>query len=342
MRTALAMGAAKGVLVSDPELGRVRRVDHRQGARRGRPEARRGRSDHRRHRVERRLHRHRARADGRGARVCRRSRSPRASRSRAAPSRSTVRPRPATTRSSARLPAVVSVTAGVVEPRYPSFKGIMAAKSKPVETVTAADLGVAPVGWGGADQQIVDVAQAPARAGRRDRRGRRRGASEDRGVPREPQGHLSEAENGETNHGYRQHLGLRCKEADGAPTSTHARTAHQGRARSVAPSRRSSSVTAPAIAATLGEYGAAKVYSTGRPRRQPSRRVPVRRRCKAVIDGGDAPDLIMFPQSYEGRDVDEPPVGQARPHGPDQQHRHRRRRRCRSRSRRRCSVARRW
>ncbi len=39
-------------------------------------------------------------------------------------------------------PAVVSVTAGVVEPRYPSFKGIMAAKSKPVDTVTAADLGV--------------------------------------------------------------------------------------------------------------------------------------------------------------------------------------------------------
>ena len=24
---------------------------------------------------------------------------------------------------------------------------------------------------------------------------------------------------------------------------------------------------------------------------------------KAVIDGGDSPDLIMFPQSYEGRDV---------------------------------------
>src|SRR3990170_5985481 len=53
------------------------------------------------------------------------------------------------------LPAVVSVTAGVVEPRYPSFKGIMAAKSKPVDTVTAADLGVAPVGWAGARQQIV-------------------------------------------------------------------------------------------------------------------------------------------------------------------------------------------
>ncbi|MEZ5383017.1 MAG: electron transfer flavoprotein subunit beta/FixA family protein [Microthrixaceae bacterium] len=63
------------------------------------------------------------------------------------------------------LPAVVSVTAGVVEPRYPSFKGIMAAKSKPVDTVTIADLGVeaSQVGWAGAGQDIVDVAQAPAR-----------------------------------------------------------------------------------------------------------------------------------------------------------------------------------
>jgi electron transfer flavoprotein beta subunit len=58
------------------------------------------------------------------------------------------------------LPAVVSVTAGVVEPRYPSFKGIMAAKSKPVETVTTADLGVESVSWA---QQIVSVEDAPAR-----------------------------------------------------------------------------------------------------------------------------------------------------------------------------------
>jgi electron transfer flavoprotein beta subunit len=61
------------------------------------------------------------------------------------------------------LPALISVTAGVVEPRYPSFKGIMAAKSKPVETVTASDLGVTPVGWAGAGQQIVDVSSAPDR-----------------------------------------------------------------------------------------------------------------------------------------------------------------------------------
>ena len=62
------------------------------------------------------------------------------------------------------LPAVISVTAGVVEPRYPSFKGIMAAKSKPVEQVTAADLGVTPVGWAGSGQGVVTVTQAEARA----------------------------------------------------------------------------------------------------------------------------------------------------------------------------------
>lgn len=61
------------------------------------------------------------------------------------------------------MPALISVTAGVVEPRYPSFKGIMAAKSKPVDTVTAADLGVSPAGWAGAQQEITDVAAAPER-----------------------------------------------------------------------------------------------------------------------------------------------------------------------------------
>ena len=39
----------------------------------------------------------------------------------------------------------------------------MAAKSKPVETVTAADLGVTPVGWAGAGQSITNVGQAEAR-----------------------------------------------------------------------------------------------------------------------------------------------------------------------------------
>ena len=45
---------------------------------------------------------------------------------------------------SAGLPALLAVTAGVVEPRYPTFKGIMQAKSKPVDTLTAEELGVEP------------------------------------------------------------------------------------------------------------------------------------------------------------------------------------------------------
>jgi electron transfer flavoprotein beta subunit len=65
----------------------------------------------------------------------------------------------------APLPAVVSVTAGVVEPRYPSFKGIMAAKSKPVDQLTVGDLGLSPdqVGAAGARQEIVSVAPAEER-----------------------------------------------------------------------------------------------------------------------------------------------------------------------------------
>ena len=63
------------------------------------------------------------------------------------------------------LPAVVTVTAGVVEPRYPSFKGIMAAKNKPVDMLKVADLGIDPgaVGQGGARQDITSVAPAEAR-----------------------------------------------------------------------------------------------------------------------------------------------------------------------------------
>jgi electron transfer flavoprotein beta subunit len=57
------------------------------------------------------------------------------------------------------LPCLVTVTAGVVEPRYPSFKGIMAAKGKPVDTLTAGDLGVTP----NVTQEVFDVAAAEAR-----------------------------------------------------------------------------------------------------------------------------------------------------------------------------------
>ena len=63
------------------------------------------------------------------------------------------------------LPALVTVTAGVVEPRYPSFKGIMAARSKPVEQLTVGDLGLSAdeVGLKGARQEVIDVAPAEER-----------------------------------------------------------------------------------------------------------------------------------------------------------------------------------
>src|SRR5437763_8511115 len=63
------------------------------------------------------------------------------------------------------LPALVTVTAGVVEPRYPSFKGIMAAKNKPVEELKVADLGVdaGQVGGAGSGQEIVSGQAAEER-----------------------------------------------------------------------------------------------------------------------------------------------------------------------------------
>ena len=63
------------------------------------------------------------------------------------------------------LPTLISLTAGVVEPRYPSFKGIMAAKNKPVEELDLAGLGIEPenVGWSGARQEITEIVETPAR-----------------------------------------------------------------------------------------------------------------------------------------------------------------------------------
>ena len=63
------------------------------------------------------------------------------------------------------LPAVVSVVEKINEPRYPSFKGIMAAKSKPVDQLTVADLGIdaGQVGATGARQEVADVSAAEAR-----------------------------------------------------------------------------------------------------------------------------------------------------------------------------------
>lgn len=62
---------------------------------------------------------------------------------------------------SATLPAVISVTERSAEPRFPSFKGILSAKKKPIETLTVAALDVQPTG---ASTVVVSTAQRPARA----------------------------------------------------------------------------------------------------------------------------------------------------------------------------------
>jgi electron transfer flavoprotein beta subunit len=63
----------------------------------------------------------------------------------------------------APLPAIVSTWDTINEPRYPSFKGIMAAKKKPVERKTLADLGIDPstVGLATATSAVLDFAGRP-------------------------------------------------------------------------------------------------------------------------------------------------------------------------------------
>jgi len=65
----------------------------------------------------------------------------------------------------ASLPAVLSVVEKINEPRYPSFKGIMAAKKKPVETLSLADAGVDParVGLAASASEVVSFAKRPPR-----------------------------------------------------------------------------------------------------------------------------------------------------------------------------------
>ena len=65
----------------------------------------------------------------------------------------------------AQLPAVISVVEKINEPRYPSFKGIMAAKKKPVTTMTLEDAEIDPaqVGLAAALTEVADFADRPPR-----------------------------------------------------------------------------------------------------------------------------------------------------------------------------------
>jgi len=67
---------------------------------------------------------------------------------------------------SAELPAVVSVGEKINEPRYPSFKGIMAAKKKKVTTLSLADAGIdaSQVGAAGALTAVVEATPKPPKS----------------------------------------------------------------------------------------------------------------------------------------------------------------------------------
>jgi electron transfer flavoprotein beta subunit len=67
----------------------------------------------------------------------------------------------------APLPAVVAVSDAINEPRYTSLKGMMAAKKKPLDTLTAADLALAAgaVGAAGSQTVVLGTGAPPTRAG---------------------------------------------------------------------------------------------------------------------------------------------------------------------------------
>jgi electron transfer flavoprotein beta subunit len=67
----------------------------------------------------------------------------------------------------AHLPAVVAVSDAINEPRYTSLKGMMGAKKKPLETLTASDLGLAgdAVGADGSRTVVLGTGTPPARSG---------------------------------------------------------------------------------------------------------------------------------------------------------------------------------
>jgi electron transfer flavoprotein beta subunit len=65
----------------------------------------------------------------------------------------------------APLPAIVAVSDAINEPRYPSLKGIMGAKKKPQESISASELGVdaSQLGEAGSKTEVLALGEPPAR-----------------------------------------------------------------------------------------------------------------------------------------------------------------------------------
>ena len=193
----------------------------------------------------------------------------------------------------------------------------MAAKNKPVDQVTAADLGLGAdqVGWAGSRQEITSVAPAPAReAGEKIEDD---GAAFERvvGVPRAAEGGLSP-----TATDVRRRTGLMAlakvwvfAEAEGDKPATSTLELLT-KAREIADTVEAVYVgpDADTIAPALGEYGAAKVYAL-----DPEGRVERRRRCRGAgtADRGELARPRAVRADLRRPRRRRPPVGEARPSG---------------------------
>ena len=92
----------------------------------------------------------------------------------------------------ASLPAVVSVTEKINEPRFPSFKGIMAAKKKEVTTLTLAEIGVEAdeVGVANAGSTVLSSTPKPPKTAGEKVTDEGEGGTKIAAVPGRPEDHL--------------------------------------------------------------------------------------------------------------------------------------------------------
>jgi hypothetical protein len=177
----------------------------------------------------------------------------------------------------------------------------MAAKSKPVDEVTVADLGIdAGASAGPAPARRSSRSRTPRPRGRRDHRGRRRGLRQDRRVPRRAQGHLRR----------RRRTTWLFPRSGCSPRPTTARSPPSPSscsprpASSATPSRRSTPATAPtpspAARRPRRHQGASRHR---RPRRRSSRACPSPRPSPPPSRRRRPRPAILFGTTYDGRDV---------------------------------------
>ena len=169
----------------------------------------------------------------------------------------------------APLPAVVAVSDAINEPRYPSLKGIMSAKSKPTETLSLADIGADAdrVGTTGSRTSVLALAPPPAKG--------EQIKIEDDGSAAERARRLARGEEAPVTHA-RLSRAPRRRDPEGLARRARARAR-----RSAATSPESSSATAsPTWRPRQARYGASTVLRRRRPRVRGAASAAARRRAR--------------------------------------------------------------